>query len=419
MQNDEITYFTKEMAKDYTILVPPLFPIHESLLIPMMNEWGYKLKMMENDGVDVMTKGLKYCHNDTCYPAQIVIGEMMDVIENGEYDIHKIAFLITQTGGGCRASNYISLMRKALANAGYSFIPIISFNFKKDLEQSGFEMSVPMLYRMLYFVIIGDLLMTLKNQCLPYEVIEGQTQERLEYWIAEVQRRFSKDKIFSYFEIKRCYKDIIDDFGKIALRKEDKVKVGIVGEIFVKFSPYGNNRLEEFLIKENAEPVLGGVVDFCLYCTSNAVVDYKLYGINRLKAVVLKAATNILMHKQNTVIKLIKKRSGFRPMAYFGDIMKARENFIDMGVKMGEGWLLTAEMLEFCEKGIKNIICTQPFGCLPNHIVGKGMINGIKEKYNDANIVAIDYDFSSTKTNQENRIKLMLANAKQKLQKSE
>lgn len=410
---DQITYFTEEMAKDYTILVPPMFPIHEQLLIPMMNEWGYHLKMMENEGEAVRRKGLKYCHNDTCYPAQIVIGQMMDVIESGEYDIHKIAFLITQTGGGCRASNYISLMRKALANAGCSFIPIISFNFKSDLEQSGFHMPFLMLYRMVYFVIFGDLLMTLKNQCLSYEIVQGQTQKLMDHWINEIPKRFSRYKNFSYFDIRRCYKDIIADFSKIALKDEKKVKVGIVGEIFVKFSPYGNNRLEEFLIKEGAEPVIGGVTDFCLYCVSNGVTDYKLYGEKRLKAFVMYLGMKILMHKQNAVRKLIAKRSRFRPMSYFGDIIKAREQFINMGVKMGEGWLLTAEMLEFCEKGIKNIICTQPFGCLPNHIVGKGMIKGVKEKYEDANIVAIDYDFSSTLTNQENRIRLMLSNAKQ------
>ncbi|MCD7797092.1 MAG: 2-hydroxyacyl-CoA dehydratase [Clostridiales bacterium] len=416
---NEIVYFTEDMVDDYTILVPPMFPIHEKLLIPIMNGWGYHLKMMENSGEEVRRKGLKYCHNDTCYPAQVVIGEMMDVIESGEYDIHKIAFLITQTGGGCRASNYISLMRKALQNAGYSYIPIISFNFKHSLEQSGFKMPLLMLYRMLYCVYFGDLLMTLKNQCIPYEKEKGEAERRVDYWIDEIARRFAKEKNFSYIAIKKCYRNIVADFEKIPLEKAEKPKVGIVGEIFVKFSPYGNNELEKFLISNGAEPVLGGVADFCLYCVSNGVTDYKLYRKNAIKAFGMYLGLKILMKKQKDVINIVKKYSHFRSMPYFGDTMNASKEFISMGVKMGEGWLLTAEMLEFCSSGINNIICTQPFGCLPNHIVGKGIMKAAKEKYPDANIVAIDYDFSSTQTNQENRIKLMLANANKNLPSAE
>lgn len=414
MQKNNITYFTEEMAKDYTILVPPMFPLHENILIPIMNEWGYHLKMITNSGMDVMTKGLKYCNNDTCYPAQIVIGEMMDIIESGEYDIHKIAFLITQTGGGCRASNYISLMRKALQNAGYPFIPIISFNFKKDMEQSGFKMPVSMLYRMVYCVLFGDLLMSLKNQCLPYEKNSGETEQLVNIWINKITKRFSRHRQFSYLTVKNYYKEIVEDFTKIPLIEKEKIKVGIVGEIFVKFSPYGNNELEKFLIDNGAEPVLGGVTDFCLYCVSNGVTDYKLYGEKAAKALIMNLGMKILMKMQKDIIETVKKYSEFTPMPYFKNTVNSAKDFINLGVKMGEGWLLTAEMLEFCKSGIKNIICAQPFGCLPNHIVGKGMIKGIKEKFNDANIVAVDYDFSSTKTNQENRIRLMLANAYKK-----
>lgn len=418
-ENENATYFTKEMAKEYTILAPPLFPIHEQLFLPLINEWGYNIKMMENTGENVMRKGLKYCHNDTCYPAQIVIGEMMDSIESGKYDVHKLAFIITQTGGGCRASNYISLMRKALSNAGYSFIPIISFNFQRDLEQSGFRLTIPMLYRMLYYVIAGDIIMTLKNQCLPYEAVSGITEKKVDFWIEEFRLRFPRHKFFSYSDILKCYREIVEDFDSIKLNSVKKVKVGIVGEIFVKFSPYGNNELEKFLIDEGAEPVIGGVVDFCLYCISNGITDYQLYGEKSVKAFLQWIGLKILEKKQNDARKVIEKFSTFTPMPSFSDIMKSRKGFISKGVKMGEGWLLTAEMLDLCENGVKNIVCAQPFGCLPNHIVGKGMIKGIKDKVQDANIVSVDYDFSSTKANQENRIKLMLENAKKNLNQTD
>lgn len=410
MENN-VTYFTKEMAKEYTILVPPIFPLHEDLLLSVMSDWGYKLKLMTNSGEDVMRKGLKYCHNDTCYPAQIVIGQMMDVIESGEYDVHKIAFLITQTGGGCRASNYIALMRKALSNAGYSFIPIISMNFNPRLENSGFTMPLPMLYRMVYCALFGDLIMSLRNQSLPYEINKGETQALVEEYKKRIVKRFGKGKIFTYSTVKKYYKNIVKDFSKIKLSGENKVKVGIVGEIFVKFSPYGNNELEKFLIENGAEPVMGGVVDFCMYCISNGIHHAELYDEKKAVGLIMNIGTAVLAHKQKALIKAIKKYSSFQPMSTFKETEKAAKDFICLGVKMGEGWLLTGEMLELCNSGVKNIICTQPFGCLPNHIVGKGMIKGIKELHKDANIVSVDYDFSSTKTNQENRIRLMLANA--------
>lgn len=400
------------MAKDYTILVPPMFPIHERLLLPLVSQWGYKMEMMTNDGNAVMRKGLSYCHNDTCYPAQVVIGQMMDCIESGKYNPHKIAFLITQTGGGCRASNYISLMRKALNNAGYSYVPIISFNFKSDLEQSAFKMTLPMIIRMGYFVYLGDLLMTLKNQVKPYEINKGETDRLVDEWINRIIEKYPRSKFMRYTELIHCYKEIIKSFKLIKAEKKPRKKVGIVGEIFVKFSPYGNNHLEDFLINEGAEPVLGGVCDFCLYCVSNSVIDSEFYGIKKLKGFGSKILLKIMCEMQKGMISIIKENSDFDTMPSFYDLMKARKDFISMGVKMGEGWLLTAEMLDFCEMGVKNIVCTQPFGCLPNHIIGKGMIKGVKEKFNDANIVAIDYDFSNTKANQENRLKLMLANAK-------
>ena len=409
----EKTVFTKEMVGEYTILVPPMFPIHERLLLPLVSEWGYNMKMITNDGPSVMCKGLNFCHNDTCYPAQVCIGEMIDCIESGEYDPHKIAFLITQTGGGCRASNYISLMRKALDNAGYNFVPIISLNFKADLEKSAFKFTVPMLIRMGYFLLIGDLLMTLKNQIKPYETEKGAADAMVDKWIDEVIRRYPREKHMKYTDLIKCYREIIRDFKTIETKKPEKrTRVGIVGEIFVKFSPYGNNHLEDFLIEEGAEPVLGGVLDFILYCVSNGVTDARLYGTKKLKAFGCKILTKVLCEMQKGLRSVIGEESNFNPMPSFYNLMKARDNFISMGVKMGEGWLLTAEMLDFCEEGVNNIVCTQPFGCLPNHIIGKGMIKGVREKFPNSNIVAIDYDFSNTKANQENRLKLMLANAK-------
>lgn len=299
--------FTNDMKKDYKILVPTMLPIHFTMAISVLRANGYNAELLTNKGDKVRAAGLKYVHNDTCYPAQVVIGQLIDAIEHGGYDKHKIALLITQTGGGCRASNYISLLRKALEKAGYEYIPVLSLNVS-GLDNA-VKLTLPMIKNLLHAVSVG------------------------------------------------------------------------------------------------------GLLDFCMYCVFNSIVDAKLYDIGRLKAKFAKLIYDYLIARQNYVIRLIKEKSSFSPPSNFNHVYKLTKGFIGLGAKMGEGWLLTAEILELIEQGVKNVICAQPFGCLPNHIVGKGMMKHIKEKYPDVNLVAIDYDAGASRVNQENRIKLMLANS--------
>ncbi len=409
----EYVKFTKEMKREYTILVPTMLPIHFKLISNVLVSYGYKIDFLENVDGNIKESGLRYVHNDTCYPALLVIGQLINAIESGRYDKHKIALLITQTGGGCRASNYIYLLRKALKKAGYGYIPVISLNFNMLEKHPGFSLTVPMLYRMLYCAFYGDLMMLMSNQCRPYEKTKGATDEVIKKWMKILLEESSHASTMRYSHVKKNYRLIADDFAKIlGDTPRDKVKVGIVGEIYVKFSPLGNNNLESFLLKEGVEPVVPGFVDFCLYCVYNGLVDYDLYRIRPFKAFGSRFLYKFLLSKQRYIRRMMQEHyKNFMPMADFDETQRRVRGYIGMGTKMGEGWLLTAEMLELIHEGVTNIICTQPFGCLPNHIAGKGMTKPLKEKNPGVNIVAIDYDPGATAINQENRIKLMLSNA--------
>ena len=409
----EYIEFTKEMKRDYTILVPTMLPIHFKLISNVLVSYGYKVDFLEGVDGDIKESGLRLVHNDTCYPALLVIGQLINAVESGRYDKHKIALLITQTGGGCRASNYIYLLRKALKKAGYGYIPVISLNFGGLEKHSGFKITVPMLYRMLYCAFYGDLMMLMANQCRPYEKEKGITDRTVKKWVDILLEESAHASTMRYSHVKKNYRLIADDFAKIlGDTKRDKVKVGIVGEIYVKFSPLGNNNLESFLLKEDVEPVVPGFVDFCLYCVYNGLVDYDLYRIRPFKAFGSNFLYKYLLGKQRYIRAMMQEHyPQFMPMADFDETHRRVKGYIGMGAKMGEGWLLTAEMLELISEGVNNIICTQPFGCLPNHIAGKGMMKPIKERNPGVNIVAIDYDPGATAINQENRIKLMLSNA--------
>lgn len=409
------TVFTKDMM-DYTILIPTMLPMHFKLMAGILKSYGYNAILLENDDSSVIEYGLKYVHNDTCYPALLVIGQMLSAIESGKYDTNKLALMITQTGGGCRASNYIYLLRKALNKAGYGHIPVISINFSGFEKDSAFQLTLPLVHRLMYAITCGDLLMNLRNQCVPYEINKGDAEKLCEKWVARLSEEMQSSGKIKYGKIKEYYRDIIADFAAIPVNNEKKVKVGIVGEIFVKFSPLGNNDLEKFLVSENAEVVMPGLLDFMMYSTYNSVVDAKLLGRDKLKGFAFKIATDFFARKQKDVINAIKKQGRFDAPTPFSHVIKLADGLINHGAKMGEGWLLTAEMAELIESGVNNIVCAQPFGCLPNHIVGKGMMKPLKEKYPDSNIVAVDYDAGATKINQENRIKLMLSNAKTQIE---
>lgn len=409
----EKAIFTEEMRKDYTILIPTMLPVHFKMIARILDRYGYHAELLENFGKSVTDCGLKYVHNDACYPALLVIGQFIDALNSGKYDTHKIALLFTQTGGGCRASNYVPLLRKALERAGYEYVPIISINFSGLDENPGFKLTLPMLHRMVYAVMYGDLLMLLKNQCVPYEINKGETDALCDKWTLQLTEEMFASRL-KYSNVKKNYAKIVREFDSIPKTGEKKIKVGIVGEIFVKFSPLGNNHLEDFLVSEGAEVTMAGLVDFCLYCVQNGINDTDLYGVRPKAKLINKLALKFVESKQNDLIKAVKNNSSFAPPTPFEHTKSLIDGYIGKGTKMGEGWLLPAEMLELIDSGVNNIVCVQPFGCLPNHIVGKGMMKPIKEKNPDCNIVAVDYDPGATKINQENRIKLMLSCAAEK-----
>ena len=405
--------FTEEMKKDYTILVPPMLPMHFKMIVSVLRTYGYTMELLEDTGPHIADMGLKYVHNDTCYPAILMIGEFMNAILSGKYDPHKVAIIMFQTGGGCRASNYISLLRKALKKAGYGYVPVISFSLAGIEDHPGFKLTLPKLHGMLYAVVYGDLLLSLSNQCRPYEINKGQTKALADSWTEKLGRELGSGAKIRYKDIKENYKKIVADFAAIPIEKRRAVKVGIVGEIFVKYSPLGNNNLEDFLVSEGAETVVPGLMDFCLYCVYNNINDYRLYRRGSVFYMLLcKLAYKFVCDKKRDVCRIIEEDGNFEPLTDFTHTPSLTKGYIGTGTKMGEGWLLTAEMIELSKMGVKNIVCTQPFGCLPNHICGKGMMKLVKEKNPDVNIVAIDYDAGATQVNQVNRLKLMLANAK-------
>ncbi|MBQ5782722.1 MAG: 2-hydroxyacyl-CoA dehydratase [Oscillospiraceae bacterium] len=415
MQDKSYIPFTEEMKKDYTILVPNMLPVHFKLLMSLFRSNGYNVQLLESTGPHIAETGLKYTHNDTCYPAILVVGQLMDAILSGKYDTDKTALIMFQTGGGCRASNYISLIRKALKKANLEHVPVISLNFYGMEKHPGFKLSPKLMHGMVYAVCYGDLIMSLVNQVRPYETNKGDAEKLAEKWTEKLGRELAEEKI-RYRKIKQNYREIIEDFAKIPMVRTKKPKVGIVGEIFVKYSPLANNDLERFLIREGAEVVVPGLLDFCLYAIYNSIMDYKLYGKNKKTLPVWKLAFRLFNKKKNDISRLIRQQGTFEGWTEFSQIIDIASSVISLAVKMGEGWLLTSEMVELAHSGCANIVCTQPFGCLPNHICGKGMMKPLKEILPDINIVAIDYDAGASRVNQENRLKLMLNSAQRMLE---
>ncbi len=404
--------FTKEMKKDYTLLAPQMLPDHFAMVVEIVRSYGYKVEMLENTGRPVIDAGQKYVHNDACYPAILVIGQLINAIQSGKYDPHKVALVITQTGGGCRASNYIHLLRKALEKAGLSFVPVISLNLSGLESNPGFQLTVGMLRKVVFAIIYGDLILNVSNQVRPYELTEGDTDACVRSCMDFLLSDMHQGKGMSFKSMKANFRRIIDAFKAIPVSQEKKVLVGVVGEIYVKYAPLGNNNLCDFLLSEGAEPVVPGVMDFIIFKVNNRSVDVNIYGGKWIKEKFCLWLEKYLMKYQHAMIDALKESGRFRAPGDFHDLHRGIQGYLGDGNKMGEGWLLTAEMLELIHMGIPNIVCTQPFGCLPNHIVGKGMIRKIKDDYPWSNIVAIDYDPGATKINQENRIKLMLANAR-------
>ena len=406
--------FTPEMKKTHKVLIPNMAPVQFRILAAAMEQQGYTVELLGNCGSQVAEQGLKYVHNDTCYPALLVIGQFLDALGSGKYDLDHTALIITQTGGGCRASNYIFLLRKALYKAGYGNIPVVSLNFSGLEKDSGLPMTLPFVRELLSAIYYGDLLVTLKAQTAPYEVEKGAAAALQEKWLDYVCDRVRQGKGVSGREMRATMPKIAAEFAQIPVRRVPKVKVGVVGEIYVKYSPLGNNDLEKFLASQDCEVNLPGLMGFVQYCAYNPSETARLYGGTWLEQHISPIVLKYFSGMERTMAKALKD-SGFRASMPFEKLAALPRGIIGMGDKMGEGWLLTAEMIELVRSGFENIICAQPFGCLPNHICGKGMINKIRELYPQANITAIDYDPSATRVNQENRIKLMLAVARERL----
>ncbi|HNX64096.1 MAG TPA: 2-hydroxyacyl-CoA dehydratase [Oscillospiraceae bacterium] len=401
--------FTEEMKKEYTILIPMMLPIHFALLEKIFIQHGYNMKLLKTNHRRIVDEGLRNVHNDTCYPALLVIGQFLDALKSGEYDINKTALMITQTGGGCRASNYINLLRKALKNNGFEQVPVVSLNMSNMEKNPGFKLSVKLLYQLVSAICYGDVLMWAANQVRPYEINKGDADALVDKWVNELIKSEIGIKGF-----KEKTARMIKEFEAIPVKHEEKIRVGIVGEIYIKYAPLGNNCLEEFLQSEGAEVVVPGLLDFIIFMCDHHIVDTKIYHVRYKKYIGSAALKVFLVSMQDKLISNFEN-SRFRAPQHFEKTKSFAAEYVSTANKMGEGWLLTAEMLELIHSGVENIVCGHPLGSLPNHIVGKGMIRSIRQKHPDANIVAVDYDPGATKVNQENRIKLMLSTAKENL----
>ena len=400
--------FTEQMKGTYTILAPDMLPWHFDLLAHVLRQEGYNVEILKNGGRQVIDEGLKHVHNDTCFPALCVIGQYLDALKSGKYDVNKTAVLITQTGGGCRASNYLPLIRKAL-KAEFPQVPVLSLNFSGLEKDSGLHLTVGLIRRMGYAIFYGDLIMSCYNQIQPYETQAGDCDEVRRRCLEAVMHAFDEK---SFAKLGRHADFILKSFAAVSTEKKERVKVGIVGEIYVKYSPLGNSHLEDLLRAEGCEPVVPALMDFILYCVVNNLNDVKFYGKRTHMTPAFRFGYRWLLGKAKRIRKLTEKYAVFAPQHDFEHLRRCADLVINQGVKMGEGWLIPAEMAALVETGTENIVCAQPFGCLPNHIAGKGAVRVIKELYPRANIVPVDYDPSATRVNQENRIKLMLSTAR-------
>lgn len=404
------------MKKEYTILVPDMLPIHFELMKYVFLNEGYKIELLRTAKPEMKQLGLKYVHNDTCYPALLVIGQLLDALESGNYDVNRTALMIMQSGGGCRASNYIHLLRKALEKAGYPQVPVISFNLSGMEHNSGFTMTVPIIRKCVAGVIYGDLLMLLSNQTRSYEINRGDTAQKIEKWVINITSQFQKGCGFSRKHMTENFDRIIADFAEIPMNRVPKVKVGIVGEIYVKYASFANNNLEEFLVDQGCEVMVPGLMGFLMFKIDARIQDAKIYGGSFLKKTIASSLLNYFKKVEKAFMDAVDRYPVFTQLSSYENTKPLVEGLISTGNRMGEGWFLPGEMIELVKHGYSNIVCAQPFGCLPTHICGKGMIHKIKKMYPKANIVPIDYDPGATRVNQENRIKLMLSVAREAME---
>ena len=405
---DDYPRWQSWMKDSYKILIPDMLPWHFAIIERLLKLEGYDIEVLKNDSRAVIDEGLKHVHNDTCYPCLCTVGQYIDALKSGKYDVNRTAVMMSQSGGGCRASNYIPLIRKAL-KAEFPQVPVLSLNFSGLEKDSSFPIGAKLLLKLAFAVFYGDAIMWCYNQVKPYEAGRGTADKVRGELMDYVMTKYEKG---GYARYKKVIRHIVDCFAAVPRTDTKKIKVGIVGEIYVKYSALGNNHLEEFLLSEDCEPVVPVLMDYVLYCVVNNINDGDLYGKKGIFYSVNKLLYKILHRMQKNIIKIFKK-SPFEPIHDFEHLRACADKVLNQGVKMGEGWLIPAEMAALAETGTENIVCAQPFGCLPNHIAGKGAIRTLKNLYKNENIVAVDYDPSATRVNQENRIKLMLATARE------
>ncbi len=406
--------FTKEMKENYTILAPQMSPIHFDIIEAAFKACGYNFVILDNDGRRAIDTGLKFVNNDACYPSLLVVGQLMDALLSGKYDLNKTALIMTQTGGGCRATNYVGFIRRALIKANMPQIPVISLNLGGIETNPGFNLSIDFLVRGIYAAIFGDIFMRCVYRMRPYEEVPGSVNEVHQKWLKRCVD-FVSQKHMSFFTFKKMCREMIEEFDSIPIKDIKKPRVGIVGEILVKFAPAGNNHLVELLESEGAEAVVPDLLDFLLYCFYNQIYKADHLGMSKKTALISRFGIWGIEFLRKEAHKAFDKSTHFVPPSSIYDTVKNAKTIVDIGNQTGEGWFLTGEMIELIHMGVNNIVCTQPFGCLPNHVVGKGVIKSLRKHYPLSNIVAIDYDPGASEVNQLNRIKLMLSTAKKNL----
>ena len=408
--------FTEEMRKDYTILCPQMSPIHFTILEAALKKCGYNLEILPNDNKHAVDVGLKYVNNDACYPSLMVVGQIMEALLSGRYDLNKTAVIMSQTGGGCRATNYIGFIRRALEKADMAQVPVISLNLAGIESNPGFHLNAELFSRAAAAALLGDVLMRCLYRMRPYEKEPGSANALHQKWSEEC-KKFVSAKHLHFFRFNRLCRDIIADFDALPIQDIQKPRVGVVGEILVKFMPAANNYLVELLEHEGAEAVVPDLLDFMLYCFYNQIYKAEHLGMSKKAARLCRLGIKGLMFLRRPAAKAFEKSVHFTPPANIYDLVSYAEPIVSIGNQTGEGWFLTGEMMELIHSGVNNIVCTQPFGCLPNHVVGKGVIKELRRRHPAANIVAIDYDPGASEVNQLNRIKLMLSTAQKNLKK--
>ena len=405
--------FTKDM-RDYKILIPQMAPIHFELIETAVRSCGYNVELLRNCTDHTVETGLKYVNNDACYPSILVTGQMIEALESGKYDLNKTALIMSQTGGGCRATNYIGFIRKALKDAGFADIPVISFNVVGMEKMPGFKITPKLVEKLLKVVVYGDLLQKMLTKNRAYEVHKGETQKLYDTWMEKCKKLLEHS---SMAEFKQSIYDMVEDFEKIELDTSvEKPKVGIVGEVLIKYHPFGNNFVADKLEQEGAEVVLPDFMGFVKFMATHKITFNTLIKTDKFKAKIFKLAIKLIdILEKDERIALANSKKGYLQPCDIWELETKVKDILSIGNQTGEGWFLTAEMIEYIEHGIPNIVCVQPFACLPNHVVGKGVIKTIRDQFPYANIAAIDYDPGASEANQTNRIKLLMAVAKDNL----